>query len=179
MNKKLENAIETINEQCIPIQAAADLMNISQMYFRRLIQDGSPVMQGLEKVDVFGRILYTKDSVQAATEMRSQVVEAKQAAKEAKEARQGEGSQGITNKGPTLMDLRLTARSLGVPYSNKNKAELITDIEAVKPGESGADLDNLSDALPANSASDAIDPTVLPPEPQGPEDLSLDSILAE
>ena len=172
MNRQLEKAVATITEQCLPIQEAAVAMGISQMYFRRLIHDGSSIMAGLEKLNLFGRILFTKDSISTATDLRIESQAAKQAAKEEAAAEKSTKTTRRQQHGPTLNELRLIARNLGVPYSNKNKGDLVAAIEESEPGASGIDL---ADRDPEKVINEGVEPVV---EPEV-EELSLDSILAE
>ncbi len=136
MNDKLVRSIKNVEDNLISINDAADAIGVSQMYLRRMITDKTPAVAGLEEVKLFGRVLYTKDSVEEARIARLSTIEAKEQAKIEKASRVTE-KKGRIQEGPTLNELRLTARQMSVPYSNKNKPELIAAI-ALKEAENAA-----------------------------------------
>jgi len=137
MNSKLKSAIQYCQDNLITIDLAAKQIGVSQMYLRRMISDGNEIVKGLEQVTLWGRVLFTSESVKATATKRGEIQSAKATAAAEKAALKSEKKEKV-DTGPTLNELRLNARRIGVAYSNKNKADLIAAI-ALKEAETLAE----------------------------------------
>lgn len=83
MTKKLEAAINVVNAELLDRNGAAEHLGISTMRFGRIQQEG---VHTFDSVDIFGRKLYLKTSVEAVRKAREDIKQSKVDAREAKTA---------------------------------------------------------------------------------------------
>lgn len=143
-DKQFTEAVALIHEHAGTLRTVAEMAEVSEMYVRKLIKQ-DPAFQKIRTVEIFGRALFGLASVQVAVDERNRVlterIDARQLKAEARETKLQETSQE-----PTLLDLRIIARDLSIPISNKTKAILAAEIatrqEAIASGAEVAPSDD-------------------------------------
>lgn len=172
--KGVAKSIGVIEEHLVSAKDAAESLGISSMYFRRLIYDGHISTEKLVKATILGRMFFLRSSVAEMNDVRlaEQQVKAEQSAAKLAD-RQSVGASDGLPKTDTLIELRMRAKQQGVPYSNKNKADLIAALRAADGNillEEGAQSAQ-SGGAGTEDISDLIPPPAQP--------LTLDDVIGE
>lgn len=143
-----ENVVQYTDEQLlyefkarfVSMAEGAELLELSQVFFRKLYAES--IDTGAVKThDLFGRVVISTHDVAIVKAIREEYLAGRIARAAKREQEAIERAERRANKGPDLLDLRVEARSLGIPLSHKNRAQLIEAIAAheANPEQAGAE----------------------------------------
>ncbi len=123
-SKKVEDAVKLVEDTYVSMEVAAKISGLSEVYFRRKVDEMEKETGQILKVIMFGKQVV---EVNVAEQIKNSVASAKSVRTAKAEAKKLAKAEGKAKKdtGDTLLEVKYWAKQAGISIGRKNKAELI------------------------------------------------------
>lgn len=126
-------AVEVFDKNFLTIHDAAKFVDYSTSHLRKLLQTDDDLVKNVIAFRHHRRDFFYKPSLRSVIKEKEKKEAEKLKRLEEKQKRQEEWDR--QNEGPGLLELKLMCKQRGIPFSNRNKYELIQALTAYRMKE--------------------------------------------